>query len=448
MSEWKTVPLSEVLTHRKEWIKVDDAQHYKLCRVQVHRRGVVLRGIKEGSEIKTKKQQPCKSGDVIVAEMDAKYGGYGVIPSELEGAVVSSHYYLYAIDNNKITTEYLQILFTLDVIQSQIEAKGSTNYSSIRAKEFLEYQIPLADIEQQRIIASKYFRALKIKNSVAFEANAQQLFLKQLRQAILQEAIEGKLTAQWRAENPVIKGDPNTDAQALLAQIHAEKQSLIAQGKLKKDKPLAPITDDKKPFELPVGWVWVRLGDIACGFDYGTSSKSSKRGVTPVLRMGNIQNGTIDWDDLVFSNDISDDIKYSLNKMDLLFNRTNSRELVGKTALFNSAKKAIFAGYLIRFTMLNDINPHYVNLLMNSKQHRVWCNYMKTDAIGQSNINATKLRLFLTPVPPLSEQSAIVTKVQHLLAQVDALETELKARQHHADQLMQSVLREAFHPNS
>ena len=96
---WDVVKLGEVIKHRKGFITIDDEKDYKLCRVQLHRRGVLIREIIKGSQIKTKKQQICKAGDFLVAEMDAKVGGYGFIPSELEGAIVSSHYYLFELNH-------------------------------------------------------------------------------------------------------------------------------------------------------------------------------------------------------------------------------------------------------------------------------------------------------------------------------------------------------------
>ena len=91
--DWKMVKLGEVLRHKKAFIQIDDFQKYKLCRVQTSARGVVLRSEIYGSEIRTKKQQVCKAGDFLVAEIDAKMGGYGIVPEDLEGAIVSSHYF-------------------------------------------------------------------------------------------------------------------------------------------------------------------------------------------------------------------------------------------------------------------------------------------------------------------------------------------------------------------
>ena len=125
---WSTIKLGEVLSHRKGSINIDDDKEYKLCRVQLHRKGVLLREIIKGSEIRTKKQQVCKGGDFLVAEMDAKFGGYGFIPPELDGAIVSSHYFLFELDHNKIRPSYLEVVSQLNIIQSQIKAVGSTNY--------------------------------------------------------------------------------------------------------------------------------------------------------------------------------------------------------------------------------------------------------------------------------------------------------------------------------
>ena len=111
------------------------------------------------------------------------------------------------------------------------------------------------------------------------EISNQQTYLTKLRQAILQEAIEGKLTAGWRVKNPVEKGNPNTDAAALLETIKTEKQKLIAEGKIKKEKPLTPINPDDVPFCLPDGWVWVRLGEVISGKKQEKASQCFKETV-------------------------------------------------------------------------------------------------------------------------------------------------------------------------
>jgi len=109
-NKWPIVRLGEVIEHRKEFIEIDDFVQYKRCRVQLHAQGIVLRDTVQGIEIKTKQQQVCQTGEFLVAEIDAKLGGYGIVPEELDGAIVSSHYFLYVIDETKLDRRFLRIM--------------------------------------------------------------------------------------------------------------------------------------------------------------------------------------------------------------------------------------------------------------------------------------------------------------------------------------------------
>ena len=101
------VPLAALLTHRKEFITISDVEAYKRCRVQLHAQGIVLRDKVTGADIKTKRQQVCRAGDFLVAEIDAKVGGFGIVPMELEGALVSSHYFLFDLDHEMLDRRFL-----------------------------------------------------------------------------------------------------------------------------------------------------------------------------------------------------------------------------------------------------------------------------------------------------------------------------------------------------
>jgi type I restriction enzyme, S subunit len=163
MLNWKNVKLGEVLKHRKGFIEIDDFQKYKLCRVQNWARGVVLRSELLGTEIKTKKQQVCKAGDFLVAEIDAKMGGYGIVPNHLKGAVVSSHYFLYDVVTEKLDRDFLDFFVKTPQFFEQVKAEGSTNYAAIRPNDVLDYKIPLPPLaEQQRIVA----RLSALKNKI------------------------------------------------------------------------------------------------------------------------------------------------------------------------------------------------------------------------------------------------------------------------------------------
>lgn len=239
---------------------------------------------------------------------------------------------------------------------------------------------------------------------------------KALRQKILDLAIHGKLVPQ----------DPNDEpASVLLERIKAEKERLIKEGKIKRTKRSKAACDKPHyPYELPEGWAWCKLEDIASDLLYGTSEKSLSEGLVPVLRMGNINRvGEIDWNNLVYTSNQADIAKYSLKQDDLLFNRTNSAEWVGKTAIYKGNKNAIYAGYIIRIRTIS-VNADYINYVMNSSYYRDWCDEVKTDAVNQSNINAQKLSQLYIPIPPYKEQERIVNSVQRWTVLINNIEKE------------------------
>ena len=252
---------------------------------------------------------------------------------------------------------------------------------------------------------------------------------KQLKNSILQWAIQGKLVPQ----------DPNDEpASVLLDKIRQEKERLIKEKKIKRDKNASIIyrgednsyyekilatgevkcIDEEIPFEIPQGWEWCRMRDVIYPPKYGTSSKSLSNGDVPVLRMGNIQDGKVVYDKLVFSNNVEDNRKYLLQDGDLLFNRTNSAELVGKTAIFKGNRHVIYAGYLILLRPIKT-NSEYLNYIFSSPYVRSYCKEVKTIGVQQCNINAEKVSQLLVPIAPFEEQMRIVDKIKKVLPSVD-----------------------------
>ena len=199
------------------------------------------------------------------------------------------------------------------------------------------------------------------------------------------------------------------------------------------------------PYLLPNGWEWCNLEDIVCELKYGTSEKSLSVGKIAVLRMGNITNvGTIDYSNLVYSSNNEDIKLYSLEKDDLLFNRTNSSEWVGKTAIYKKEQPAIYAGYLIRIRPIL-IFSDYLNTVMNSSYYRNWCYTVKTDAVNQSNINAQKLSQLMIPIPPLKEQERIVVEVAKWISLIDTIKNSKEDLQTTIKQAKSKILNLAIH---
>ena len=188
-------------------------------------------------------------------------------------------------------------------------------------------------------------------------------------------------------------------------------EKILATGEVK-------CIDEEIPFEVPKGWEWCRLRDVIYPPKYGTSSKSLSNGDVPVLRMGNIQDGEVVYDKLVFSNNVEDNRKYLLQDGDLLFNRTNSAELVGKTAIFKGNRHVIYAGYLILLRPIKT-NSEYLNYIFSSPYVRSYCKEVKTIGVQQCNINAEKVSQLLVPIAPFEEQMRIVDKIKEVLPSVD-----------------------------
>src|SRR3989442_7249508 len=176
---WPMVAMREVLKHRKEFITIEDLSVYRRPRVQSHARGVVLRDEIPGALIKTKTQQVCRKGEFLVAEIDAKVGGFGMVPESLDGSIVSSHYFLFVVHEAKLDLRFLDYFVRTPAFREQVAAQGSTNYAAIRPAHVLGYEIPLPPlVEQRRVVsrieelAAQIHEARTLRHQAAEEAEA------------------------------------------------------------------------------------------------------------------------------------------------------------------------------------------------------------------------------------------------------------------------------------
>ncbi|MGR3512956.1 MAG: restriction endonuclease subunit S [Paracoccaceae bacterium] len=198
-------------------------------------------------------------------------------------------------------------------------------------------------------------------------------------------------------------------------------------------------------FQAGDSWQHKTLGQVCSRFEYGTSQKSRPQGAVPVLRMGNLQDGEIDWSDLVFTENQDDIRQLSLRQNDILFNRTNSLEHVGKTAIYRGDRPAIFAGYLIRVHYDEDsLDPEFLNLFLNSERTRSHGRSVSGKSVNQANISASKLKDYEIALPPISEQRLIVERLLSLKASVAALQEEYERQTEDLNELRRSLLHKAF----
>jgi len=194
------------------------------------------------------------------------------------------------------------------------------------------------------------------------------------------------------------------------------------------------------------GWVEGILGDFCKKVEYGTSSKSKQEGSVPVLRMGNIQNGKFSWDSLVYTDNVDEIEKYLLKNNDVLFNRTNSPELVGKAAIYREEKPAIFAGYLIRIHRKEAaLDAEFLNYYLNSALAREYGKTVMSGSVNQANINGTKLKQYPIAIPScLETQREIVDQLNKLSSATQCLEAIYQQKLDSLAELKQSILQKAF----
>ncbi|EHN9377152.1 restriction endonuclease subunit S [Salmonella enterica] len=264
--------------------------------------------------------------------------------------------------------------------------------------------------------------------------------IKKLRELILELAVRGKLVPQ----------DPNDEpASELLKRIAAEKAELVKQGKIKKQKPLPEISEEEKPFELPVGWEWVRLGDftnIIRGITFPGSEKAQtySQGKIACLRTANVQE-QIDWDDLIYISDLF--VKREdqfLQENDIVMSMANSRELVGKVALASlpNNSKFTFGGFLSVLRPLF-VNEQYLMALLRCETYKSQLIESASQTTNIANISLAKLNPLLVCLPPANEQTCIAKKLSELMSLCDQLEqhslSNLDAHQHLVETLLTTL---------
>jgi len=262
-------------------------------------------------------------------------------------------------------------------------------------------------------------------------------------------AVQGKLTAKWR-EHVKTQGlaspdDPNYNARALLQKIKTEKEQLIKDGKIKRQKPLSPISDEEKPFELPKSWEWGRLNNLSNKIHYGFNA-SAKPEISEVrlLKITDIQNNKVNWSTVPGCHFTEKDLEnYLLSENDIVIARTGGT--IGKSFLVKELPvKSLFASYLIKIVPNKFIFAQYIKKFIESPCY--W-NQLYEYAWGaaQPNVNGTKLSSLVTVLPPLAEQQAIVSQVEKLFTQIDQLHALAQKRLNYQEKSAKALFSKVNH---
>ncbi len=283
----------------------------------------------------------------------------------------------------------------------KVEGTGTT-VAGIKKDQLFKTPFPLPPISEQHRIVKRMRAAFEM---IDFIDSLQQQYtnnITSLNKKILDLAVMGKLVPQ----------DPNDEpANVLLKKIAEEKQKLIKEGKIKKQKALPVITEDEIPFDIPKSWEWVRWGTIAQSIQYGFNAPAQETGRIKMVRISDIQNNQVQWETVPYCEiDEKEISNYLLEENDILFARTGGT--VGKSFLVKSVEQeAIYAGYLIRTRYSQRLCPDYLKLFMESDLY--WRQLRNgTIATAQPNCNGQTLSKMLIPIPPAEEQNRIASEVQ------------------------------------
>ena len=375
--------------------------------------------------------------------------------------------------------QYLQ--FYKDIILVPL-MKGAANVS-LSMKDILAVEFPLPPIERQRELSNLFVSLQEKQKELSAEYEKQTEYAKLLRQNILQQAIEGKLTADWRKQNPVQKGNPDYDAEALFEQIQKGEVSPSLQpasqfsatpsprGKAPKtpensreffeekldserkrtnnarSKSLAPITDEEKPFGIPEGWKWVRLDDIGV-YKKGPFGSALRKDMfvpkSPTAIKVYEQRNAIQKDATLGRYYISE----------AYFNKLKSFEIfpgdiivscagtIGETFIIpDNIEKGIINQALMKMRITNKINCQFFLIYFDFILKKSAQEKSKGTAI--KNIPPFALfKNFLFALPSLKEQEEIVNKVETLLAKLTTLENQIQDRKSLSDKLIFGIMKE------
>jgi type I restriction enzyme S subunit len=326
--------------------------------------------------------------------------------------------------------------------QAIAEMGTGTTFNAISGSDLRSLSIPVAPPDEQKNIVAEIEKQFSRLDDAVAGLKRIRTNLKCYKAAVLKAAVEGKLTEEWRKQNPKIE-----PADKLLKRIIAErKKKWEAEHPGRKYKEPAPPDTSNLP-ELPKGWVWATVEQLAAKVQYGSSSKTDEdREGVPVLRMGNIFEGSLKLDDLKYlPKSHAEFPELLLQNGDLLFNRTNSPELVGKTAVYKGVPKPCsFASYLIRVQFNDSASSNFVSFCINSDHGRKWIKSVVSQQVGQANVNGSKLQAFSVPLPPHTEQQKIVEEVEIYLSVAEEIEATIETNFKRADRLRQATLMKAF----
>ena len=437
---WEKVKLEQFLKNRKGRYKPNDKAILGLKRIdKIDFAGNIYLSEKPSNT----DMILVKKGDLVISGINVEKGAMNIYLGE-DDVVATIHYSSYEFDENNIDIEFLKwFLKSIEFKNALKEQVPGGIKTEIKPKHILplEVFIPI-DIEEQKSIVKNLNRNNNSVNNVSSELTNQLNLIKQLRQSFLREAIQGKLVSNDTK-------DGKTGAE-LLAEIQTEKENLIKEKKIKKSKPLPPISEEEIPFEIPENWVWCRLGETG-ELKRGKSKHRPRNdenlfmnGIHPFIQTGDVARSKN-----------TGYVIYTVNGYYNDFGLGQSQIQKKGTLCITIAANIAECGFLGFDACTPDSIVNYISIYKVIEKFVFYYLIDAKDEIekyapatAQKNINLGILNDLKIPFPSLHEQEQIVAKLDKLMQFCDHLETSVKESQKLNEQLLQQVLREALQPKA
>ncbi|MDD4591939.1 MAG: restriction endonuclease subunit S [Parabacteroides sp.] len=428
----RKVKLGDFLIRSKIPIEIEDHCLYKRVTIRTKHQGVSVRDFEIGSKIGTKKQFVLKAGQFVLSKIDAMYGAFGVAPDEVDDAIITGNFWAYDYDKNMVSIEWLNH-FTNSPDFYDLCRRASTGITHRKYLDedfFLNYEVNLPDLNEQKTIV-KSIDEIRVKVSLLENELSHQLtLLENLNQAILQEAVQGKLVPQDPKDEP---------ASELLKRIKADKAKSG-----KKEKPLPTIKPEEIPFEIPENWVWCRLGEI---IQY-TENLDIQKYLSPDTIVNYVDIDAIDNQNFI----IREAKQKSVRELS-----TRARRVLKPNFIAYSTVRP----YLKNIAIVEDEKDNYIgstgfNVFKTLDVELKYAfYYLLTPYVNNSfkdlmvgfnspSITNDQFEKSLFPLPPLSEQKRIVAEIEKQLAKTKQLKEHIIANQQATEQLLKALLHQAF----
>ena len=439
---WQLTKLSDFLIEREGRIKYELANTLGLQRIKkIDFSGQLY--LDAYTDTKTDMIRVC-SGDLVISGINAAKGAIAVHQGD-EDVLATIHYSAYEFNPDRISTDFLTWYFKSSEFASLLKDQVSGGIKTeLKAKHILPLQIKIPLLAEQLTIAEK-LNNFRLKNLRAeIEIKKQRSLVLKLRESIVHDALQGRLTENWRVNNK-----PEQTANQLVAEISELKSRNANSLKSRGKTSTSAIDQIDMPFLIPDSWVWCRLGDLI--------EKNPRNGLslkpvdyetpTKTLKLSATTSGEFDGTKCKYLNEaIEADSYLWLKDGDILIQRANSLDFVGTAAVYRGDdNEFIYPDLMMKCRAVKQEMTDYLHLVLSAQFTRMYYRKNSTGATGNMpKINQATIIDTLIPVPPLDEQSKIMDQIRLMMGNISKLQFEIARSGKQLDLLLEAILKEVF----